>query len=208
MQNHHSFDIEQLRSEIAALAARMIAEDGADYATAKRKAAKQLLGNARVKGELLPDNAEIEEEVRQYNALFFPDTQPVRLRHMREVAERLMTELAEFRPYLIGAVLNGTAGQHSNIRLNLFTDNAKEVEIFLLNRNIDFDVSERASRDGRKQASEILSFIWQGEGVHLDLYEDHALRSSPRAQENKRSATLERADLNTVRALLAAEGQP
>ena len=38
-------DAELLRSEIAAAAARMIAEDGADYGSAKRKAAKLILGN-------------------------------------------------------------------------------------------------------------------------------------------------------------------
>jgi hypothetical protein len=37
----------RLREEIAQAAARMIAEDGADYATAKRKAARQMLGDAR-----------------------------------------------------------------------------------------------------------------------------------------------------------------
>ncbi|MGC8016068.1 hypothetical protein ACP3V9_25135, partial [Salmonella enterica] len=61
---------EQLRAEIAAAAARMIAEDGADYGSAKRKAAKQILGNQKVRGEIMPDNEQIEEEVRIYNELF------------------------------------------------------------------------------------------------------------------------------------------
>ena len=41
-------DPARLREEIAQAAARMIAEDGADYATAKRKAARQVLGDIRV----------------------------------------------------------------------------------------------------------------------------------------------------------------
>ena len=48
-------DAELLRNEIAIAAARMIAEDGADYATAKRKAARQILGDARINGDVLPD---------------------------------------------------------------------------------------------------------------------------------------------------------
>ena len=36
-------EAEELRAEIAMLAARMIAEDGADYGSAKRRAVKQLL---------------------------------------------------------------------------------------------------------------------------------------------------------------------
>lgn len=70
---------EQLRAEIAAAAARMIAEDGADYGTAKRKAAKQILGNQKVRGEIMPNNEQIEDEVRIYHELFFADTQPARL---------------------------------------------------------------------------------------------------------------------------------
>jgi hypothetical protein len=53
-----------------------------------------------------------------------------------------MEQLAEFHPYLTGAVLNGTAGEHDDIHLQLFADSAKEVEIFLLNRNVNIDISE------------------------------------------------------------------
>src|SRR4051794_18858521 len=121
MSNYTS-NTDMLRAEIAAAAARMIAEDGADYGTAKRKAAKQILGNAKIRGDIMPDNAQIEEEVRQYHELFFANTQPARLQHLRKLALQLMEELAAFSPYLTGAVLNGTAGEHSDIHLQLFAD--------------------------------------------------------------------------------------
>jgi hypothetical protein len=57
-------------------------------------------------------------------------------------ALEVMEQLADFRPYLTGAVLNGTAGEHDDIHLQLFADSAKEVEIWLLNRNVDIDISE------------------------------------------------------------------
>ena len=57
MNINYPSDAELLRAEIAAAAARMIAEDGADYGTAKRKAARLILGNQRVRGDVLPDNA-------------------------------------------------------------------------------------------------------------------------------------------------------
>ena len=122
-------DTDLLRAEIAAAAARMIVEDGCDYHTAKRKAAKQILGERRAGSDALPDNAQIEEEVRIYNQLFYGDTQPARLLHLRKLALKLMEELAQFKPHLTGAVLNGTAGEHSDIHLQLFSDSAKEVEI-------------------------------------------------------------------------------
>src|SRR3569623_2270495 len=133
MATNYPSDIESLRAEIAAAAARMIAEDGADYGTAKRKAANQILGNRRIRSDMLPDNAQIEEEVRVYNDLFFSETQPARLLMLRRLAVELMENLDQFNPNLTGAVANGTAGEHSDIHLQLFSDNPKDVALHLLN---------------------------------------------------------------------------
>ena len=198
MSSHFLSESELLRAEIAAAAARMIAEDGVDYGTAKRKAAKQILGNNKVRGDVLPDNAMVEDEVRAYNALFFADTQPRRLRHLRELAVRLMRELDVFQPYLTGAVLNGTAGDHSDIHLHLFADSAKDVEIYLLNKGIDFDVSESPHFSGHGDV-ETLSFLWQNEGVHLAVYEKDDLRLG---NSRKAGGRIERAPLSTVTTLL------
>lgn len=199
MPNNRSPELEELRAEIAAAAARMIAEDGADYGTAKQKAAKQILGGARIRGDILPDNAQIEEEVRQYNELFFSDTQPARLSHLRGLALRLMEEFAQFNPYLTGAVLNGTAGAHSDIHLQLFSESPKDVEIFLLNKNIDFEVSESDHYKGRRnEPVETVSFLREQEGVHLALYTVDDLRNAPKAGTQS-----DRANLDAVRALLA-----
>ncbi|WP_234814645.1 hypothetical protein [Noviherbaspirillum denitrificans] len=193
-----------LRAEIAAAAARMIAEDGADYATAKKKAAKQVLGNTKVRGEIMPDNAQIEEEVRIYNDIFLADTQPARLLHLRRLAVRLMDDLARFSPYLTGAVLNGTAGEHSDIHLQLFPESAKDVEIFLLNKNVDFEVSETSHFNGRSEPVETVSFMWHNEGVHLALYETDDVRGAVKAGPDGRLA---RANVETVRALIADSEQ-
>lgn len=188
------FDPSGLRSQIAMLAARMIAEDGADYATAKRKAVKQLLGNGRVNGELLPDNEEIEEEVRAYQELFQGDTQPQRLLQLRLLAAEVMQELAQFNPWLVGAVFNGTAGEHSDIYLHLYTDNSKDVAIFLLNKEVQFEVSETI--DQRQQSHETYSFMYKREGVHLVVQETDALRHASHKHH-------ERTDLAGLQALIA-----
>ncbi|HYD95628.1 MAG TPA: hypothetical protein VEC01_09915 [Noviherbaspirillum sp.] len=195
---------EMLRAEIAAAAARLIAEDGADYGTAKKKAARQVLGNAKVRGEIMPDNAQIEEEVRIYNELFFADTQPARLLHLRKLALRLMEDLARFSPYLTGAVLNGTAGEHSDIHLQLFAESAKDVEIFLLNKNVDFEVSETPHFSGRGEPVETVSFMWHDEGVHLALYETDDVRGAAKAGPDGRPL---RANAEGVRALIAETEQ-
>lgn len=184
-------EAQALRAEIAALAARMIAEDGADYGSAKRRAAKQILGNQKIKGDILPDNSQVESEVREYNALFFGDSQPQRLFHLRELAIELMQKLDKFNPYLVGAVLNGTASKHSDIHLHLYTDNSKEVAIFLLNLDIQYEVSESLNK--RREAMETLSFMFQNEGVHLLIHNHDDLRASPRA---------DRANLTALRQLI------
>jgi hypothetical protein len=198
MTQFHSDDLAQLRAEIAAAAARMIAEDGASYGMAKRKAAEQILGGTKVRGDFMPDNAQIEDEVRIYQHLFLSDTQPARLLHLRKLALRLMSELTDFRPYLIGAVLNGTAGDHSDIHLHLFVDSPKDVEIFLLNKNIRFEVSESPHFFKEGEPVETISFMWQGEGAHLALYQTNDLRRAGRTTANR----LERADIEAVRKLL------
>lgn len=198
MPINYPSDAELLRAEIAAAAARMIAEDGADYGTAKRKAAKIVLGNQRVRGDILPDNAQIEAEVREYQALFFGDEQAERLRHLRQLALELMEKLAEFSPYLTGAVLNGTAGEHSDIHLHLFADNSKDVAVFLLNARIDYKVSESPHFRHPDRAVETLSFLWKQEAVHLALYDRDDLRGGIPKR-------MERADLQAVRTLIENE---
>lgn len=197
MNISHPFDAESLRAEIAAAAARMIAEDGADFGTAKRKAARLILGNSKSHGDVMPDNAQVEAEVRAYNELFFGESQPARLLHLRQLALEMMRELAEFSPYLVGAVLNGTAGDHSDIHLQLFAESPKDVEIYLLNKDVHFEVSEGASLKSRSEPVEIVSFMWRGEGVHLTLYATDDLRGP--------AGKIDRAGLAAVQRLLDSE---
>lgn len=199
MASQFSSDTESLRAEIAAAAARLIAEDGLDYNSAKRKAARQLLGNAKVRGDILPDNAQIEDEVRIHNALFFGDSQPARLLHLRKLAFALMQELTEYKPHLTGAVLNGTAGEHSDIHLHLFVDSPKDVEIYLLNKGVQFEVTEIPHAISRKDPIETLSFMWRQEGVHLTLYPVNDMR---RLKTGRDSRPVERADIAALTLLL------
>lgn len=125
------------RASIASAAARLMAEDGiTDYHLAKRKAARQLGLTEHV---ALPDNAEVEAELRAYRTLYQGEEHAEMLAAMRHSALDLLELLADFNPYLTGSVLDGTAGEHSRIDILLFADSAKEVEISLLNRGIDIE---------------------------------------------------------------------
>lgn len=123
------------RASIAAAAARLMAEDGiADYHQAKKKAARQL---GLPEHTAFPDNAEVEAELRAYRSLYQGEEHEEMLFALRQTALDLLELLAPFNPYLTGSVLEGTAGEHSNIDILVFADSAKEVEIYLLNRGID-----------------------------------------------------------------------
>ncbi|KVN14380.1 MULTISPECIES: hypothetical protein [unclassified Burkholderia] len=199
-------DPRRVRDEIALAAARLIAEDGLDYAGAKRKAARQVLGDSRIAGEWLPDNDQIEEELHEYLALFQSDTQPAELRRLRVIALAWMERLAAFNPYVAGAVLNGTANAHSDIHLQTFCDNHKDLAIYLLNQNIQYDVSETRHFAGRSDV-ETLSFLWREArgtepvGIHVALYTSDDLRGAVKADARGR---LSRADAQALRALVGA----
>jgi hypothetical protein len=171
-------DGEHLRMEIAMAAARMIAEDGTDYATAKRKAAKLILGNSKTHGDVMPDNAQVEAEVREYQALFMGDEQPARLKALRLLAGELMQTFERFHPRLVGAVVNGTAGEHTDIHIQLFPESSKDVAVFLLNADVDYVVGETAHTKQRGEFVETYSFMWKNEGVHLTMYEPDDVRGA------------------------------
>ncbi|MFC0131303.1 hypothetical protein CR105_03540 [Massilia eurypsychrophila] len=198
---NHDQNLALLRAEIAARAARLIAEDGADYATAKRKAARLVAGDDPARPNLLPDNAEIEEEVRKYQALFLGASQPAQLRRLRALALEVMEQLEQFRPYLTGAAMNGTAGEHDDVHLQLFADSAKDVIIFLLDRDVNIEISETPHfKGGRHDPVETVSFHWRKQQVHAELYEMNDLRGALKPRADGRP---QRADIDAVRAMLA-----
>lgn len=191
---------QNLRQHIAYLAARLMAEDGiADYATAKQKAARQAgLGEAAV----LPDNSEIEEALREYQGLYQSEEQPAHLRYLREIAVRVMREFEEYRPVLVGSVLNGTAGRHSDVNLQFFTDDAKALSIFLLNKRYRFEEGTRnIRRAGRLDEVPQISFEVEDAVVTITVLDPGDERSSARARPDSEPL---RARLSEVEALLAA----
>jgi hypothetical protein len=156
----------QMRERIAHLAARLMAVDGIDdYALAKRKAARQA-GAPETRN--LPNNDEVEHALRAYQQLYQADEQPARLRHLRTSARKMMELLTRFNPYLVGAVLSGRAGKYSEIELLLFTDSAKEVELFLLNRAIAYRHGERRMQIGDEPRS-VANFSVSTEDADFDI---------------------------------------
>jgi hypothetical protein len=197
MPRENSLKNQHMRARIAAAAARMIAEDGLDdYALAKRKAARQLGADST---HALPGNDEIEDALRDYQALYQADEQPEVVRELRECAADIMQELASFHPYLHGAVLSGTAGRYSPVELQLFTDDSKMLEIFLLDRRIPFEASDRRPRGDGDRTIAVIKLEWDDVPVVLSV---HVANDERVAVKLASGARAERANLAAVRQLL------
>ena len=188
-QNSHS-----QRTLIASTAARLIAEDGiSDFAFAKRKAVRSL---GLPDTAQLPDNTEVEIELRTYQRLFQDVEQSTRLANLRRKAAEIMAIMQQFTPYLSGSVLDGTAGRYAEIDIQLFVDSAKDVEIFLLNRQIDFEHS--VPRTDRAEA--VLTIHVDDTITNLVIYPPNQERVTQKMRDGR---TRERARLDAVKALLA-----
>ena len=129
--------MDTLKSEIAAIAARLVVEEAMDYGAAKRHALKQL---GLPKRMALPDNEMVQAAVREHIDLFHSDTQPAELAALRRLALTWMERLAPFRPYLTGPVWQGTATRLNDIELQLFCDDPKAAEIELIDQRIEYRV--------------------------------------------------------------------
>jgi hypothetical protein len=147
----------------------------------------------------MPDNAQVEAEVREYQALFMGDEQPARLKALRLLAGELMQTFERFHPRLVGAVVNGTAGEHTDIRIQLFPESSKDVAVFLLNADVDYVVSETGHANQRGELVETYSFMWKNEGVHLTLYEPDDVRSASKTGNGNAQEYL---NLRMLKALL------
>jgi hypothetical protein len=194
---------DDISTEIAAVAARLVVEEGLEYAAAKRRAVKQLGLPARTP---LPDNATLEAAVREDIAVFCSDSQATELRALRELALLWMERLEAFRPHLGGSVWHGTATRHSDIYLQLFCDDPKAPEWTLLDHRVEYHPGTVNGWRGEPEEALTLRTRCEALGqwvlVHLMVHEHDDLRGAlkPDAQGRK-----PRGDAAALRRLMAGE---
>ena len=191
-----------LTAEIAATAARLVVEEGMEYGPAKRRAAR-VLGHRSTRSAELPGNDQVEDEVREYLALFCADTQPGELAVLRAVAAIWMERLAEFRPHLTGAVWRGTATRLNAVHLELYCDDSKAAELALIYRRVDYEVGSRPGPRGAPV--DVLSLahtsaeLGERVTVHLTVLDFDDLRGGLKPDAGGRS---QRGDLAGLRKLM------
>ncbi len=192
--------MDALKEEVAAVAARMVVEEGLEYGAAKRRAVKQMGLPLRT---ALPDNVQLEAAVEDYIAIFCAETQPGELRALRALALEWMERLEPFRPPIAGAVGHGTATRRSDIYLQLFCDDSKSAEIGLIDRGVRYEPRTVIGFHG--EAVDALSVqaycadLGEHVGVHLLIYDFDDLRGALRADGHGRRP---RGDAAALRSLL------
>ncbi len=179
-----------------------MAEDGIqDFSLAKRKAARQL---GAEDSQHLPNNQEIEQELRLYQEIFQKDEQQERLRFLRKLALEAMRQLEPFNPRLTGSVLNGTATRYSDINLEVFPSSLKDVELFLLSRKIPYRSGEKTLRQGKDvRTVPLLALVEFPATVEILVYDAEDLRLLPKTAADGKSPL--RVKINQVEAWLRGE---
>ena len=188
-----------MRSRIAHLAARLMAEDGIeDHALAKRKAARQA---GAPDSRQLPTNDEIDAELRAYRQLYQGHEHREHLRALRGKALKAMRELERFNPYLTGSVLSGSAGKYADINLQLYTDNAKAVELYLIDQRIPYKAGQGRVYSGEEPRTvPVFTVSDGGTEIELAVFGTGDLRTTIRTTPAGRA--LERAKAQAVEELL------
>lgn len=121
----------------------MATEGQRSYLLAKQKAAARLGASSR---NGLPSNSEIEQALRDWQQLYGGEEHWQTLTQLRQAAVQAMRYLKDFRPRLVGPVLEGTADQFSRICLQLFSEDPDAVVRFLINERVPFEQERRRVR--------------------------------------------------------------
>lgn len=132
------------RALITEEAARLMYDENVEqYFTAKRIAAKRVLGggaNGRtIRPMDLPSNGEIQSAMLAYATLVEGDARDERLERMRAVAMIAMRLLERFTPRLVGSVATGHVHRGSDIDIQLFTDDPDAPERFFRERHLPYE---------------------------------------------------------------------
>ena len=193
--------LRQIRREVAAEAARIMATQGLrNYRVAKQKAAERIGINSR---HALPANKEIEQALRAYQDCYGGEQHTRHLEFLRETAVKVMRALELFCPRLVGPVLEGTADRHSRVSLQLFNDPPDEVLMYLGGKGLSYRQEERKIRwhDGSHRLIPLVITDADGIAVELALFSSIDLRQAPPSPVDGRPQ--KRAPLADVECLLA-----
>jgi hypothetical protein len=207
----HPRRFRQIRLEIAAEAARIIATEGQpNYHAAKKKAAERIGTTDRL---ALPSNCEVEDALRRYQGLYGGAAHVENLERLRGIAVDAMYYLEKYNPRLVGPVLDGTANEHSRVTLHLFSDSIESVILHFLENGTAFSQEQRQIRwyDGGHRTVPLVVLERQDSVIELMIFDEVHLRQAPPSPINgkpQRRATLADAECLLAEAMIAEPAIP
>jgi len=198
--------LRQVRLQLAAEAARIIATEGQhNYHAAKKKAAERIGVSERL---ALPSNIEVQEALSAYQNLYGGIHHHHKLEQARIIATRAMRIFEGFSPRLVGPVLDGTAGEHSRISLHVFCDSPESLILFFLEKGVTFQQEQRQIRwhDGSHRSIPLILFDLDGKTIELGVFKPLDLRQAPPSPIDGKPQ--QRASLPDVELLLSKVPEP
>jgi hypothetical protein len=176
-----------------------------DFGTAKRKAADRL---GITDEGVLPRNTEIEAALVEHQRLFAADRHAAWLAAQRRAALGAMRSLTAFSPRLVGPVLNGTATEHADVQLHVFSDNPDAVALALLDRGVEHEVGEKRLRLAPERVAAYPSVRFEQDEHLIDatVFPVDGIRQAPVSPVDGRP--MRRADLQELEQLLNAARSP
>ena len=192
----------ELRQRLAQESARLMIEHGiVDFGLAKRKAAERLAVSSL---GALPSNAQIEACMAERQRIFEPLDHVERVGELRQLALRLMQELAGFEPRLTGPVLAGTATPTSRIDLHVFAGSAEAVAFTLEHHGHKPSSCQQRFRFGGGRQVQVPAFRFQTDGAEIltPVFPELGIREAPLSAVNQRPMV--RASQREIEALISA----
>ncbi|WP_394836688.1 nucleotide-binding enzyme [Pendulispora rubella] len=198
-----------LRAAIAQLAAQIMYGEGVkQYFTAKRIAAKRLLGQTGARGlryrpRDLPSNGEIKEALLTLAEEIEGEARTRKLFAMRIEALEAMQELEPFFPRLIGSVATGHVRSGSDIDLHVFAHDEEDVVTHVRTLGWTHDV-QRVSIMKHGRAMDFTHILVPDVfPIELTVYAPRELGIRPRSSTDGKPIT--RLKSSVLRTLIARE---
>lgn len=191
--------LDRLRQVLAHETAKIITEEGVrDFHRAKLKASERL-GNSQHGS--LPSNFEIEQAITLFQRTFVPGHELILLVE-RKIALIIMEWLKDYAPFLVGPVLEGTAGINTPISIHVASDTVEGVVDSLTDKSVDLKYAERRF----KLSNDLIflptiSFEYQNNEIEVVVFDLRQQYQLPKSKSQNRS--MQRINLKKLKELLA-----
>lgn len=169
---------ERQRREAASAIANLIVLEEASWPSARRQILRP--------GVPAPSGSEIESAVREAWAIYRPEEHVQILFKLRHAACRILERMEGLDAYLCGAVLNGAAGPETSVRIELFSDDVKTVEMTLLDAGLCPEAIDPEPTPMPANPEESLGLLWWERGaseavpVRIEVFPTHLRSCNPR----------------------------